>query len=228
MTDPKDLLLDAILPHVVFDGWGEASFRAAVAEAGINMAVARGVCPRGAVDLALALHARGDADMLHRLQQTDLGALRFRDRVASAVRFRLEAIPDKEVVRRAVTLFALPMHAASGTGAIWRTADLIWTALGDRAEDYNWYTKRLTLSGVYSATLLYWLGDDSPGHDRTWQFLDRRIEDVMRVEKAKARVHGAPLLKPLLAVPSRALGLIRPPAGRTRTDLPGHIGEGRP
>ena len=193
--DAKAALLAAITPHVPFDGWSEAAFRAAIADSGIDPGLARGVCPRGAVDLALAFHRAGDDAMVRRLKETDLTALRFRDRVARAVRYRLEAVPDRELVRRGMTLFALPTHALDGARAVWGTVDRIWEALGDRSDDVNWYTKRASLAGVYSATLLYWLGDDSPDHARTWEFLDRRIDEVMQVEKLKAGISDNSVLK---------------------------------
>ena len=148
-TDPMARLIEAALMHVPFDGWSEASFKAAAGDAGMTLPEARALCPRGAVDLALAFHAQGDAAMVARLAGTDLTALRYSDRVAFAVRTRLELVEhDKEAVRRGVTLFALPMHAADGARALWQTADAIWTALGDTSDDLNWYTKRATLSGV--------------------------------------------------------------------------------
>ncbi len=220
--DIAERLLDAALVHVPFDGWTEACFRAAIADTGIDPALARAVCPRGALDLALAYHARCDLAMLERLKVADLSAMRFRDRIAAAVRFRLEAA-DRELVRRGATLFALPHHAAEGARAIWNTCDQIWTALGDSSDDVNWYTKRATLSGVYSSTVLYWLGDTSAGHQATWAFLDRRIEDVMRIETLKARVRENPALKPLLAVPNWFLGHIKAPARRPGSDLPGSL-----
>lgn len=221
--DLKDRLLDAALMHVVFDGWSETTFRAAVADTGADEALARAVCPRGAVDLALAFHAQGDQKMVAHLETEDLQSLRFRNKVAAAVRFRIEAAGDRELVRRGVTLFALPHLAADGAAAIWGTADLIWKTLGDTSEDYNWYTKRATLSGVYSSTLLYWLGDDSEGATRSWSFLDRRIEDVMRIEKLKAQVNDNKLLKPLTAGPNWLLSHIRAPSDTGRVGMPGFM-----
>lgn len=218
-TGSIDALLDAALIHVAFDGWTEATFAAAVKDCGTDPVLARALCPRGAVDLALAYHRRGDAQMLERLKTADLTGLRFRDKIAAAVRLRLEASDDKEAVRRGVTLFSLPVYAADGAKAIWGTVDAIWTALGDTSEDINWYSKRATLSGVYSSTVLFWLGDDSPGHQATWDFLDRRIDNVMQFEKLKADVQKNPLLKPLLAGPSWLADQIRRPS--TPTDLPG-------
>jgi ubiquinone biosynthesis protein COQ9 len=219
--DVKTTLLEAAKPHVPFDGWSEATFRAAMEDAGINAGLAQAVCPRGAVDLALAYHEEGDQAMLARLAEADLGQMRFRDRVAAAVRYRLEAVEDKELVRRGVTLFALPHHALDGAQAIWRTCDRIWTALGDTSEDVNWYTKRATLSGVYSSTVLYWLGDDSPGHERTWAFLDRRIDDVMQIEKVKARARDNKLVSSLMAGPLSFVNRIRKPGPRQTTGMPG-------
>ncbi len=215
-----DALLDAALVHVAFDGWTEASFSAAVEDTGVDPTLARVLCPRGAVDLALAYHRRGDRLMLERLATEDLSGLRFRDKIAAAVRFRLEAVEDKEAVRRGVTLFALPTYAADGAKAIWGTVDAIWTALGDSSEDINWYSKRATLSGVYSSTVLFWLGDETPGHHATWEFLDRRIDNVMQFEKLKADVQKNPLLKPLLAGPAWLAGQIRKP--KKADDMPGH------
>lgn len=216
----RDAVLDALLMHVAFDGWSEAAFRAAVADAGVDQQMARLAFPRIPVDLALAFHARGDAAMVERIRTEPLGALRMRDRIAAAVRFRLEAIEDKEAVRRAAALFALPNHAADGARAVWGTADLIWTTLGDSSDDINWYTKRSILSGVYSSTLLYWLGDGSPGHEATWAFLDRRIDDVMRFEKVKAAANRSRLFRTVFAGPLWLASRVRAP-GQGVADLPG-------
>lgn len=220
MPDTADKILDAALMHVPFDGWSEESFRAAVSDAGVDPVVARGLFPRGAVDLAVAYHKRGDAEMLRRIAAADLDDMRFRDKVAFAVRARIEAVDDREAVRRGTTLFALPLYAPDGARLIWGTADAIWTALGDTSRDFNWYTKRATLSGVYSSTVLYWLGDDSLGAEATWDFLDRRIEDVMRFEKFKAQVRGNRLLSGLMAGPGRVLDRVKAPSSRAE-DLPG-------
>jgi len=219
----RERLLDAALTHVPFDGWSEATFRAAAADTGTELSLARAVFPRGATGMALAAHARGDAAMLERIAAADLSGMRFRDKIAAAVRYRLEAAGDREVVRRGATFFALPQHAADGARAIWGTSDAIWDALGDTAEDYNWYTKRASLSTVYSATLLFWLGDDSEDHAATWNFLDRRIDNVMQFEKLKAQVQDNPLLKPVLAGPLWLLGRVKPPAKGRMAAYPGSV-----
>jgi ubiquinone biosynthesis protein COQ9 len=213
-----DSVLDAALAHVPFDGWSERTLQAAIADSGVADGLARSLFPRGGVDLALAYHARGNAEMAARLKAMDLTALRFRDRIITAVRTRLE-LADRELVRRGTTLFSLPNHAADGARAIWGTADAIWTALGDSSDDLNWYTKRATLSAVYGATVLYWLGDESSDRQATWDFLDRRIEQVMQFEKLKASFRENPLGKAFMAGPGKLFDRIRAPS--LRKDLPG-------
>ena len=219
--DPKQQLLQAALAHVPFDGWSDVTFRAAMEESGVEPGVAHTACPRGAVDLALAYHAAGDQQMLDRLAETDLSELRFRDRIARAVQLRLEAVEDKELVRRGMALFSLPIYAGDGAQAVWGTCDKIWTALGDTSDDINWYTKRATLSGVYGSTVLYWLGDDSPEHEKTWAFLDRRIDDVMQIEKVKAQIRENKVLSQVLAAPLSVLGRIKAPSGNPAAGMPG-------
>lgn len=209
MTE-ADRLLDAALLHVPFDGWSRATLAAAARDTGIDPALAHALFPRDGVDLALAYHRRGDAQMVADLTARDLDGMRLRDKVALAVRLRLEGA-DREAVRRAAALFALPQHAADGARAVWDTADAIWTALGDPSEDGNWYTKRAILASVLAATVLYWLGDDSPGQQATWAFLDRRIEGVMRFERAKAAVQRNPALRALFALPLATMAVLRKP-----------------
>ena len=215
----QESLLEAGLAHVPFDGWSEATFEAAARDAGVDLPLARVICPRGAVDLAAAYHRRGDAEMRLRLAQQDLSALRFRDRVALAVRLRLE-VADRELVRRGAALSALPQNAGMGAKLIWGTADAIWEALGDGSDDLNWYSKRTTLAAVYSATVLYWLGDTSEGDAATWEFLDRRIDNVMQVEKVKAQVRENRVLRTVFAGPIWLAGKVKAPGARAE-DLPG-------
>ncbi|MFT3689024.1 COQ9 family protein [Paenirhodobacter sp.] len=191
-------LLAAITPHVPFDGWSEPAFRQAVADLGVDPGVARLVCPRGAVDLAVEYHRAADGEAARLIADADWPEMKFRDKVAAAVRMRLDLV-DPELVRRAAALFALPQHAATGAKLVWESADMVWTALGDTSRDYNWYSKRLTLAGVISGTVLYWMGDESEGRADSWQFLDRRIGEVMQFEKIKGKVTGLPGLSGLLS-----------------------------
>ena len=64
----------------------------------------------------------------------------------------------------------------------------MWRAVGDTSTDFNFYSKRAILAGVYSSTMMRWFTDQSAGESETHAFLDARIENVMQFEKFKAQV----------------------------------------
>lgn len=218
MEATKARILTAAEGHAAFEGWSAPTLKAALAESQTDPGLGHALFPRGGIDLAVAYHQKGDRAMQAALAAQDLDGLRYSARVALAIRLRLEAA-DKELVRRGSALFSLPQHAAEGAKLIWSTADAIWRALGDTSTDINYYSKRTSLSAVYGATVLYWLGDQSEGSAETWAFLDRRIENIMQFEKAKAAVQKNPLAKALMQGPLRFLGRIKAPA--PQNDLPG-------
>jgi len=217
-------LVAAALAHVPFDGWSAASFQAAIAQSGTPDALARLACPRGATDLAIAHHRRGDQAMAAAARTADLAGLRYGQKVAALVDLLIRMAGDKEAVRRGLTFFAMPAHAVEGAAAIWATADLIWETLGDTSTDFNWYSKRVILSAVYSSTVLFWLGDESPGHRDTRAFLDRRIENVLQFEKAKGKLRDTKLLQGFMRGPGRWLDRLQKPEQSHRADLPGYSG----
>ncbi len=180
--DVRAQLLQATLPHVVFDGWSERALKAGASDAGIDPAVAQNAIPGGAAEMIAFFSSDIDRQLLEHLASLDLAAMKVRERIATAVRTRLELLTlHREAVRRGVVFLALPRHAALGLKCLYRTVDAIWYAAGDTATDYNFYSKRILLAGVYSATLLFWLNDSSDEFAATWAFLDRRIAEVLKV-----------------------------------------------
>jgi ubiquinone biosynthesis protein COQ9 len=195
-------ILEAFTPHATQLGWTEAAFRAAMADAGLSEGEAALGCPKGAFDLFDAFADRADQAMLSALEELDLSAMRYRDRVRAAVQLRLEAqAPYKDAARAMTRALTQPFRTPEAARLLWRTADRIWRALGDTSTDENFYSKRAILSGVLASTYARWFSDDSPGHEDTWAFLDARIENVMQFEKFKAS------LKPISEGVQTAVGV---------------------
>jgi ubiquinone biosynthesis protein COQ9 len=203
-------IIDAALPHVPFDGWTQTSLQLGAADSGHDKVMALRVFPGGAVEAIEFWSHLADRRMLAELERRDLPNMKVRERIATGVRVRLEqTAAHREAVRRALSLLALPLNAGKGPALLWRTVDAIWYAAGDTATDFNYYTKRGLLAGVYSATVLYWLEDRSEGFANTWSFLDRRIADVMRVPQVLGSIQ-----KRLAAFPSPFSILRAGPFGR--------------
>lgn len=197
MVDFTDLTLDelrlAMAPTVaeaaIFDGWSADAVAAAANDLGVDADVAALAYPGGAMDMIAAWIATIDAEMAKALPQEMLGAMPIRERIRSLVQFRLDAIAGlEEALRRALATMAMPQNAARSLKTGWHSADIMWRLAGDDATDYNHYTKRAILAGIYGATLAVFVGDESKGKADTREFLDRRIEGVMRFEKFKGKL----------------------------------------
>ncbi len=190
-ADLRPALLLAALPDVAFDGWHENLLSDAAQRAGIDTEAAEDAFPDGTRGLALYFSEWADEEMRKKLAREKLADMRVRDRVARGVEIRLEILtPWKAAVSSALSYLGTPPGGLLLPAHVWRTADIIWQAAGDTATDYNRYTKRFLLSGVITATILYWLGDDSDDHTDTRAFLARRIDDVMKVGKAAGTAGG--------------------------------------
>ncbi len=187
----REKLLAATLDQVAFDGWTETALLAGAAQAGIDRAIARNAFPGGPAELIEFFSREMDHRMLAELETRDLAALKVRERITAGVRARLEGLaPHREAVRRGLGFFALPPNAVLATKCLYRTVDGIWYAAGDTATDYNFYSKRLILAGVYVSTLLFWLDDRSEGCGETWAFLDRRISEALKLGGGLGRALG--------------------------------------
>jgi len=185
-------ILDAALKHVVFDGFTDKVLAGAAKEAGADGDARARLFPDGPLSLVEAFSATADSEMVTRLQAMDLKKMKVRARIAAAVNARIDALrPHKEAARRAAAFLTLPPHAALGAKLVYRTVDAMWRAVGDTATDFNFYTKRGILAGVYSATLMRWFTDTSADERATEQFLAERIENVMQFETFKARAKEA-------------------------------------
>ncbi|MCC3861428.1 COQ9 family protein [Pseudemcibacter aquimaris] len=184
--DYRDSLLDAIMTHVAFDGWSDKAMKQAAEDIGIDPGIVDLAFPDGAMGMLDLCAQRCDLAMLEIIKDAEFHDQKIREKITALVRARIEIeTPHKEAANRAAPFVALPQNHYRALKILYRTVDLMWKAIGDQSTDFNYYTKRMTLSAVYSSTFLYWLNDESEDHQQTWEFLDRRIENVMQFEKFK-------------------------------------------
>ncbi len=198
----------AVGEHAVFDGWTSAAVDAAADQLGIDRAQARLAMPKTQAAMVDVYIQAIDRALEEYFTPKRLAQMKIRDKIRALIWKRLEIMaPAREAVRRGLAILAMPQNLPLGMRIGWRTADLMWRIAGDTSTDFNHYTKRLTLGGVYASTLLVWLDDGSDQWSETGAFLDRRIDDVMKIEKWKAEWRGSGEKLSL----SRFLGRLRYP-----------------
>jgi ubiquinone biosynthesis protein COQ9 len=199
--DPKDMTLDELRPllaaslplDAAFDGWNNRALETTASRIGVDPSVAALAFPGGAMDMIAAWFAQVDDGMSRALPADVLANMKIRDRITALVEARLNQLsPHREALRRAHAILSMPHNLSRATKLGWHAADLMWRAAGDTATDYNHYTKRTILGSVYAATLLVFVDDESDDWADTKAYIARRIEGIMRFEKAKAKLTTGP------------------------------------
>lgn len=181
-TDPRDAILFATLPHVAFDGWVDATIKRGTEDAGFPPETRLRVFPGGPLEMIEHWSEWSDRRMLETMEARNTTTVRLRERIAGAIRTRIEInAPYREAARRTLAFLAVPPNTVSAARMTWRTVNAIWYAAGDTSADFSYYTKRATLAPVYAAAVLYWLDDDLDDFAGTWAFVQRRIDDIMRL-----------------------------------------------
>ncbi|MEO8723696.1 MAG: COQ9 family protein [Sphingobium sp.] len=193
-TDPTlDEIRAALAPLVAsnaaFDGWCAQAVTFAASHAGVDEHIARLAFDGGPVAMIDAWFTYIDERMTAALPTATLEPMKIRERITALVAKRLDFLaPDREALRRALSLLSMPQNLARAAKMGWRAADIMWNAAGDTSTDYNHYTKRSLLAAIYTATLLVFVNDESEGYADTRAFLARRIDGITKFEKAKARL----------------------------------------
>ena len=166
LDEVRSFLAGGLAAQAAFDGWNETAVLAAAEQAGVDPDLARLAFNDGPVDMIDAWFQAVDAKMAAKYSAEELAGMKIRERIKALVEARLEALEsDREGLRRALAILAAPPHLRNAARMGWRAADKMWRLAGDTATDYNHYTKRTLLSGVYGST-------------------------IMQFEKVKARVAG--------------------------------------
>lgn len=209
LDEVRAALAPLIADNAAFDGWTQDALTLAADQAGVDQDIARLAFADGAVAMIDAWFAHIDGVMTIAVPAAALDQMKVRAKITALVEARLAAVADnREALRRALAVLTMPQNIARAARLGWRTVDLIWRQAGDTATDYNHYTKRNILGGVYAATITVFLDDESEDWADTRAFLARRIDGIMRFEKAKAgfvaRTQNLPSL-------SRFIGRLRYP-----------------
>ncbi|MCF8708862.1 COQ9 family protein [Rhizorhapis sp. SPR117] len=210
LDEVRDYLAPRLPGHAAFDGWNHKALTSAAYEANLDPAMVALAFPGGTTDMIDAWFQWLDKAMAQDVSPERLSSQKVREKITTLVEARLERLtPNREALRRAQAILAMPQNMIKAARMGWRAADQMWRLAGDSTTDFNHYSKRAILGGIYTATLLVFLDDESENVAETREFLARRIDGIMRFEKAKAQWQARAERRPSL---TRFIGRLRYPA----------------
>ena len=90
---------------------------------------------------------------------------------------------NKDFYRRTFYFLLIPINYKILTAYLYKSANLMWYIAGDKSTDFNYYTKRMILSGVYSSLILHFINNDSI------------LETEKKLDDSLLKVSKIPLIK---------------------------------
>ncbi len=205
----KDALIDSAMRHVIFDGFGEQALLLAAQENDIPEAYALSLFPEPEADMITWHSMLADTRMLQEYEDSyDHDSLKVHERIKTLIMIRFKQnAPDRETIRIALRKLLYPNNSTLAFRLLSRTCDNVWNAAGDTATDWNYYSKRTLLAGVYSTTLPIWLDDESEDLQATEAFLLRRLTNVLDFGKMTSNIK--PMAEQCMAVATHPLRFFR-------------------
>ncbi|XP_024541711.1 ubiquinone biosynthesis protein COQ9, mitochondrial [Selaginella moellendorffii] len=183
--DEKRRVLNAALTYVPTLGWTEAAIAAGARDVNLSPAILGAFHRKEAALVEYFMDESLDelTDAVEE-QSEELEKLVLHERLAKVMRIRLEMqAPYISKWAQALSIQANPINLPVAMKQRAVLMDEIWHSVGDRSTDWDFYSKRAILGGVYTAAEVYMLTDYSPGFRDTWTFTERRIIDVIDCRK---------------------------------------------
>jgi ubiquinone biosynthesis protein COQ9 len=191
-AEQKEALFHEILCLVGQDGWSEGTLAQAAISLGKDPAWTRALFPGGIRDVLQTWAMVSMVAMRTQAGGLDLPSMKVRERIFWLVRLHLGALSSyPDAASTSLKFLLRPREVPFGMHLLYDLIDDMWRLAGDESTDYNFYTKRLLLAGVYLSTLLFWLRDTSPEKYKTWSFLERHIENVLSLGTIKQELGDA-------------------------------------
>lgn len=185
----KAELLNVALEEVFTHGWTKCAVSAAAEKLG-HPSVVAGLIKGGGAELVIH-HMKSSNRELDSWMSDEVSRVSQSGEKVKVGKFVREAIirrlnmNSKYILAdrwtEAIALTANPIHCKDTLQALQELCDDIWYRAGDTSADMNWYTKRISLFAIYTATEVFMVQDKSPEFRETWLFLDRRLADLQTI-----------------------------------------------
>ena len=186
-NNEKQLILKNFLKNAAFDGWNETCLKLATQKAGFEEGYQHLLFPNGIKDLTKLFHQNLNQEMKNQFLDCTLN--KAHEKIIYLLELKIKLYqPHKEAVRALMKYNLNPLNILTAKLMLWDSCNIMWYLAGDRATDYNYYSKRILLASIYSSSILYWLNDDSEDYQQTKAFIRNRINNILSLGKVKKSI----------------------------------------
>lgn len=187
----KKLVLDKFIDNVSFDGWSQKNLDNSIQALDLQENYRILLFPDGIVGLTDYFVAENNKAFNNSINAEEIQKLRFTDKVIYLIHARInhyhKVLGGAEGFKNFIS-YCSSHNILNSIGNILKSADEIWYRVGDKSTDFSYYTKRASLSFIYTTAALYSIDDNSLNLEETNNFIKARVAELLKFNKLKQKV----------------------------------------
>ncbi|MFK7973805.1 MAG: COQ9 family protein [Rickettsiaceae bacterium] len=183
----KIMFFQKLLASLETNNWSERIIKDIELELDVTLGYYHILFPNGLLEIVSSFEEWLDHNMIEQLK-TITRPTKIRDQIALALVTRIINISAKNVALNTCSFLWLPSNIAAGFKINGRTCDVIWRYAGDKSTDFNYYSKRGLLLGVYKAAQAFYFVDNSRNHQDTVHFIKNSLDRIINIASLKSKI----------------------------------------
>ena len=143
--------------------------------------------PEGNIDLIKFTLEQLNKELEEYCKKIDLIRLPVHKRIKKVLLSKISLMNKNKLFYRSIFLnLLIPKKNFSLSNQIYNSVDQIWFIAGDSSTDFNFYTKRLILSGIYSRVILFFFNNNK--QEELEYILDESLKRVSKIPEIKSKL----------------------------------------
>ena len=143
--------------------------------------------PQGNIDLIKFALGQLNNDLEVYCRQIDLIRLPIHKRIRKVLLSKISLMnKDKSFYRSIFLNLLIPKKNFSLSSQLYSSVDQLWFIAGDSSTDFNFYTKRLILSAIYSRVMLFFFNNNN--QKELENILDESLKRVSKIPEIKSKL----------------------------------------
>ena len=170
------------------EGLNSDTFQTIASKHNLNINEINLLFPDGNKDLINYSLEQLSIDLNEYCKSIDLIRLPVHKRVRKILLSKIEIMnKEKKFYKKMFLSSLLPNKTVSLSKQLYKSIDQIWYLAGDTSVDFNFYTKRLILAGIYSRVILFFFNNNS--QKELESLLDLNLKRVAKIPELKSKIN---------------------------------------
>lgn len=188
----KAEITNKFIESLLFEGWSQKTLEKAIEAAGVDKNQMAILYPGGIAEFTQEFIDECNKQALQIAAEPSFIKLKTQEKVRELIFARIKTyhfkLQNLEALKKFMAFNVKPFQVGDSLKNIYDFSSDVWYAIGDKSTDFSFYTKRLSLSLIYSKSMLYSLNDKSENLQSTQKFIQNSIDGLMKINKLKAKI----------------------------------------